>query len=75
VDRDVVASFREAVYYYHNGVKATRSEDGANKVDRDMFPALCREGEGFESALVLQPRGGVSVTAMAVSSKPSAVVA
>jgi hypothetical protein len=73
VDRDIVASFREAVYYYHNSIETIRGEDGTNKVNRDMFPTLCREGERLKSTLVFEPRGSVPVTSMTVSSELSAV--
>jgi hypothetical protein len=73
VDRDIVASFREAVYYYHDSIKATSSENGTDKVNRDVFPTLCREREGLKGALVLQPRGSVPVASMTVSSELSAV--
>ena len=68
-----MASFREAVYYYHNSIEAISSEDRTNKVNRDMFPTLRREGERLKSALVFEPRGSVPVTSMTVSSELSAV--
>ena len=45
MDRDIVTSFRETVYYYHNSIKAFSGEKGTNKVNRDMLPALRRARE------------------------------
>ena len=53
MDRDVVASFREAVYYYYNSIKALSYKKGTNKVNQDVFPTLSGEREGLKSTLVL----------------------
>jgi hypothetical protein len=73
VDRGIVASFRKAVYYHHDSVKAISRKKRTDKVNRDVFPTLCRERERLKSTLVLQPRGSVPVASVTVSSELSAV--